>query len=39
MWQDSLRDGSFAVPAAFTIGPTATGAFCSLVKVGGRIYT
>ena len=38
-WQDSLRDGSFAVPAASTIGPTATGAFCSLVKVGGRVYT
>lgn len=38
-WQDSLRDSSFAIPAASTIGPTATGAFCSLVKVGGRIYT
>lgn len=38
-WQDSLRDSSFAIPAASTVGPTATGAFCSLVKVGGRIYT
>ena len=26
-------------PPATRVGPTATGAFCSLVKVGGRIYT
>ena len=38
-WQDSLRDGSFAVPSGMTFGPTATGAFCSVVSVGGRIYT
>ena len=38
-WQDSLRDSSFAVPAGESVGPTATGAFCSLVKLGGQIYT
>ncbi|MGD9571519.1 MAG: hypothetical protein AB7V62_06545 [Thermoleophilia bacterium] len=38
-WQDSLRESSFAVPNAATLGPTATGAFCSTVALGGRIYT
>ena len=38
-WQDSLRDASFAIPSQDTLGPTATGAFCSTVRVGGRIYT
>ncbi len=38
-WQDSLRDSSFAVPTAATLGPTATGAFCATVAFGGRIYT
>ena len=38
-WQDALRDGSFAIPAGATLGPTATGAFCSAVRVGGRVYT
>lgn len=39
VWQDGLRDSSFAIPASTTVGPTATGAFCSVVKVGGRVYT
>jgi hypothetical protein len=38
-WQDSLRDGSFAVPSGTSLGPTATGAFCALVDIGGRVYT
>ena len=38
-WQDSLRDSSFAIPASATVGPTATDAFCSVVRAGGRIYT
>lgn len=38
-WQDSLRDSSFAIPASRTLGPTATDAFCSVVRTGGRIYT
>jgi hypothetical protein len=38
-WQDDLRDSSFAIPASTTLGPTATGAFCSAVRVGGRVYT
>lgn len=38
-WQDSLRDGSFAVPSRTVLGPAATGAFCSLVAAGGRVYT
>ncbi len=38
-WQDSLRDTSFAIPAGTTLGPTATGAFCSVVRAGGRVYT
>ena len=38
-WQGNLRDASFAIPAGNTLGPTATGAFCSTVRVGGRIYT
>ena len=29
----------FPVPSGGSIGPTATGAFCSAVRVGGRIYT
>ena len=39
VWQDGLRDSSFAIPADKSLGPTATGAFCSVVKAGGRIYT
>ena len=39
VWQDALRDSSFAIPAQKSLGPTATGAFCSVVKVGGRVYT
>ena len=38
-WQESLRDGSFAVPSGTSVGPTATGAFCAVVDVGGKIYT
>ncbi len=38
-WQDSLRDGSFAVPSGTSLGPTATGAFCAVVDLGGKIYT
>jgi hypothetical protein len=38
-WQESLRDGSFAVPSGTTLGPTATGAFCAVVDLGGKIYT
>lgn len=38
-WQNSLRDSSFAIPASRTLGPTATDAFCSVVRTGGRIYT
>ncbi len=38
-WQESLRDGSFAVPSGTSFGPTATGAFCAVVDLGGRIYT
>ncbi len=38
-WQDSLRDGSFAVPSGTSLGPTATGAFCAVVDIGGKIYT
>jgi hypothetical protein len=38
-WQESLREGSFAVPTGTTLGPTATGAFCSVVRIGGAVYT
>jgi len=38
-WQESLRDGSFAVPSGTALGPTATGAFCAVVDAGGRLYT
>jgi hypothetical protein len=38
-WQESLRDGSFAVPSGTTFGPAATGAFCAVVDLGGKIYT
>ncbi len=38
-WQDGLRDASFAVPTASTLGPAATGAFCAVVRAGGRVYT
>jgi hypothetical protein len=38
-WQEALRDGSFAVPSGTTLGPTATGAFCAVVAIGGRVYT
>ena len=31
-WQESLRDGSVAVPSGTTLGPTATGAFCAVVE-------
>ena len=39
VWQESLRDGSVAVPSGTTLGPTATGAFCAVVNAGGKIYT
>ena len=39
VWQESLRDGSVAVPSGTTLGPTATGAFCAVVDAGGKIYT